>query len=283
MKLSLDNYQIAMSNTPMKIGEALPQVFDRSIPVLDPDTEIILAVSQLLFHKTDALPMEFRPRQRKRHAIFGYACLDELLRTPPDDYAKFLYSPCVKTAKELARSRAEDNIESFLHVFQESGFGFSWVDSKRASGFASVLDSLELFAKGLVDSVMTVGETASPIFSLPGETRIDDALQEMFDRKFRRVFVEGKNRLLTDRRIIGKVFSTERLPLASTNPKSFLDLKLNDIEAAEPLYFKENARIKEAAISIRKVDEETLICEKGVTAWDLMIKPLEIGKLQIKA
>jgi CBS domain-containing protein len=210
--------------------------------------------------------------------------LDELLKTDSDEYEKFLYSPCVKAAKELARIKADDNIESFLHLFQKSGFGFSWVESKTASGFASVLDSLELYANGLIESDMTVGETASPIFSLPGETKIDAALQEMFDRKFRRVFVEGKNRLLTDRRIIGKVFSTERLPLASKNPKLFLDLKLADIEAAEPLYVKENARIKQAAISIRKVSEETLVCEKGVvTPWDLVIKPLEIGKLRINS
>jgi len=268
----------------MKIGEALPQVFDRSVPVLDPDSEVLLAVSQLLFHKVDALPIGFRPRQRKRQAVFGYSCLDELLRTDPDDYGKFLYSPCVKTAKELARIKADDNIESFLHVFKKSGFGYSWVESRTASGFASVLDSLELYTKGFIDSDMTVGETASPIFSLPAKTKIKDALQEMFDREFRRVFVEGKNRLLTDRRIIGKVFSTERLPLASKDPKSFLDLKLDDIEAAEPIYLKETAQIKEAAVSIRKVNEETLVCEKGVvTPWDLVIKPLETGKLQIKA
>jgi hypothetical protein len=273
-----------MSNTLMKIAEALPQVFDRSIPVLDPNTEVLLAVSQLLFHDADALPIGFNRRQRKRHAVFGYSCLDKLLQTEPDEYGKFLDSPCVKSAKELARIKAEDNIEAFLQVFLKSGVGYSWVESKKVSGFASMIDSLELYSQGLIETDMSIGEIASPIFSLPGETKIDVALQEMFDRKFHRVFVEGKNRLLTDRRIIGKVFSTERLPLASKNPKTFLDLKLADIDTVEPLYLKESAPIRQAALTISKVHEETLVCEKGViTPWDLVIKPLEIGKLQIKS
>jgi hypothetical protein len=266
----------------MKIEEALPQVFDRATPVLDPNTEVLLAVSQLLFHEVDALPIGFKPGQRKRHAVFGYSCLDDLLQTQPENYGSFLSSPCVKTAKELARIKADDDIESFLHVFLKTGFGFSWVESKTASGFASRIDSLELYTQGLIDTEMRIGDIASPIFSLPGETKIDDALHEMFDRKFRRVFVEGKNRLLTDRRIIGKVFSTERLPLASKDPKSFFDLKLADIEAVEPLRLKDSAPIKQAALTISKVQEETLVCETGViTPWDLVIKPLETGKLQI--
>jgi len=273
-----------MSKTFMKIGEALPHVFDRATPVLEPDTEVLLAVSQLLFHKVDALPIGFRPRQRKRHAVFGYSCLDKLLQTEPEEYGKFLASPCVKAARELARIKADDDIESFLNVFQTTGFGLSWVESKTASGFASLLDSLNLYSQGLIDTSMTVGETASPIFSLPGETKIDIALQEMFDRKFRRVFVEGKHQLLTDRRIIGKVFSMERLPLASKNPKSFLDLKLSDIGAAKPLFVNEDAKVKQAALSIQKISEETLVCERGVvTPWDLMMKPLEAGNLRINA
>jgi hypothetical protein len=189
----------------------------------------------------------------------------------------------VRPAQELTRIKPDDDIESFLFNFKKSGIGYTWIESKKAWGFASLIDSPDLYSKGMIDANMTVGQAASPIFPLPGETKIDVALQEMFDRKLGRVFVEGKDRLLTDRRIIGKLFSPDRLALASKDPKSFLDLKLADIRAAKPMYVKDAARIKVAALSMKKVKEETLVCEKGVvTPWDLVVKPLETGKLDIK-
>src|ERR1700730_15742591 len=162
-----------MSRDLLKIGEALPQVFGRAIPIIEPDTQILLAVSQLLFHKVDALPVGFRPKEKKRRAVFGYSCLNKLLETNSLNYGKFLELPCVKAAHELTRIKADDNIESLLHMFQKTEFGYTWVESETVWGFASLLDSLELYRNGLIDTDMTVGESAAPIFSLPGETKID--------------------------------------------------------------------------------------------------------------
>ena len=266
----------------MEIGETLPEVFNRTVPVIEPDTQIIVAVSQLLFHEVDALPIGFSPPQKKRHAVLGYSCLNKLLETSSNNYTQFLYSPCLDAAQELVRIKADDNIESFLRKFVKTQVGYAWVESQTVWGFASLLDSLELYTRELIESDMTVGETASPIFSLPGN-KVEVALWKMLDRKFRRVFVEGKKRLFTDRQIIGRLFSSERLPLASKKPESFLDLRLSDIEAVKPVFVKESARVKVAADSIKKVKEQTLVCEKGVvTPWDLIVKPMDTGKLQIK-
>ena len=49
------------------------------------------------------------------------------------------------------------------------------------------------------------------------------------------------------------------------------------------MFVKHEARIKDVALSMKTVKEETLVCEKGVvTPWDLVVKPLDNGKLDIK-
>ncbi|MFI5421179.1 MAG: hypothetical protein ACHQ1H_09465, partial [Nitrososphaerales archaeon] len=78
----------------MKIEEALPQIFTRTYPVLEPKTQMLLAVSLLRFHQIDALPIGFKRTQKKRLAVFGYSCLKKLLETDPDNLGKFLELPC---------------------------------------------------------------------------------------------------------------------------------------------------------------------------------------------
>src|SRR5271166_6006007 len=101
----------------MNIGEALPQVFRRSCPVIEPTTQMLLAVSLLRFHDIDAIPVGFKPDQKKRLAVFGYSCLSLLLKSAPKDYGKFLELPAKKAALELATISSDEKIESLIEIF----------------------------------------------------------------------------------------------------------------------------------------------------------------------
>src|SRR5271165_6116215 len=171
------------------LKEALPQIFQRTSPMLDPETQILLAVSFLRFHQIDAIPISFRHGQKERFAFFGYSCLLTLLNTDPRNYGEFLEFPIQKASLELFTVNANAKIEDLLRVFEKTHFGFTWVESDRLGGFASLRDLLDLYRSGIFSTTMTAGEIASPIYSLPKETSLKDVLQEMFDHKFRRVFV----------------------------------------------------------------------------------------------
>jgi len=267
----------------MKIEDALPQIFTRTYPVLESGTQMLLAVSLLRFHQIDALPIGFKARQKKRFAVFGYSCLKKLLETDPDDYGKFLELPCEKASRELSTLDMNEDITSLLRVFQKTKFGFAWVESNKLGGFGSLRDLLGLYRKKLISTDLKIDEVASPIFSMPPGTPIVAVLTEMFSRGFRRVFVDGKKSLVTDRRIIGYVFSSSRISLAAKKPKSLLDVKLGDMDAVRPHSVPKNMRIEDAAELMRKMTDECLVCEKGVlTPWDLVMKPLALGKLRIK-
>jgi CBS domain-containing protein len=267
----------------MKIGEALPHIFNRASPVLEPGTQMLLAVSLLRFHQIDALPIGFKPKQKKKLAVFGFSCLSKLLETPPDKYRGFLELPCEKASLELSTVDTNESIERLLGVFQKTKFGFAWVESERLGGFASLRDLLELYGNGMIDTSMTVEQVASPVFSMPRDSTIKKVLQEMFNHRFRRIFVSGENSLVTDRRIISYIFSSTRLSKTTKNPEGLLDAKLGDLDKMEPIPIAGKTKIKKAAGSIKEAVEECLICEKGVvTPWDLVMKPLLSDKLSVK-
>jgi hypothetical protein len=266
----------------MKIGEALPQVFSRASPVLDPGTQMLLAVSLLRFHQIDALPIGFKPRQEKRLAVFGYSCLKKLLETDPENYGKFLELPCEKASQELSTIPMTKDVKALLRIFQRTKFGFAWVESEKLGGFASLRDLVGLYVRGLITTDLTIGQVASPIFSLPADTKIKAVLREMFKRKFRRVFIEGKKAMVSDRRMIGYIFSTGRLEATAKNPASLLEIRLGEMESTQPYFVKENTGIMEAASIAGKLVEECIVCEKGVvTPWDLVMKPLALRRLQV--
>lgn len=267
----------------MKIGEALPHIFNRTYPVLEPGTQMLLAVSLLRFHQIDALPIGFKPDQKKKFAVFGFSCLAKLQDTPPKEYARFLEQPCESASLELSTIDVNDTIENLLDGFEKTRFGFSWVESARLGGFASLRDLLELYRNGILYTTMTVEQVASPIYSLPSKTQIKSVLQEMFNHRFRRMFVEGKNTIVTDRRIIGYLFSSSRLSDASRQPEKLLDASLGDLETIEPNPIEGKTSINQAALAMKDAVEECLVCDKGVvTPWDLVMKPMLSGRLVIK-
>lgn len=267
----------------MKISKAIPSIFQRVYPVLEPNTEMAVALSLLRFHEIDALPIGFKTGESRKLAIFGYSCLSKLLETKPKDYSKFLEMPCENTALELSTIDVEKELEALLRVFEKTKFGFAWVESSGLAGFASLRDLVDLYGNGIVDAKLTAKDVASPVFSLPKNTKIRPVLRDMFKRRIRRIFISGEKKFVTDRRIISYVFSASRLSIAAKKPQTLLDAKLGDLDLIKPVRVSDRASLKEAASSMTNSAENCLICSAGViTPWDLLMKPLLQGKLVIK-
>jgi len=268
----------------VQIGEVLPEIFKRSYPVVQSNTEMLVAVSLLRFHQIDALPLEFnRSDGKKRLAVFGYSCLSKLLKTRPENYGNFLKLPAKTVALELSTVYVNTDLLRLLRVYRKTKFGFAWIESESLGGFAALRDLLELYENETLETNFRLSELASPIFSLPKETEIREVLQEMFNKRIRQIFIRGTNSLVTDRRIISHLFSSSNLEKSSKNPKAFLDVKLSDVDTFEPPRVRGNMTAKKAASLIRDQVDECLVNEKGVvTPWDLIMKPLERGALKIK-
>lgn len=267
----------------MKITEAVPEIFKRTYPILEPGTQMLLAVSLLRFHQIDALPIGLKPQQRNYFAVSGYSCLSSLLGTNPKNYRKFLEMPCERASLKLATIRHDETLESLFQLFGKTRFGFAWIKSPQMGAFVSLRDIVALYGNDSIQSDLKVGEVASPIFSMPKGSTLKQVLKEMFEHHFRRIFIDGQHNLVTDRRIIGYIFSSARLNTTFEHPETLLDANLGDLEKMEPIRISSKASLKTAALSMKDSSEECLICEEGVvTPWDLIMKPREMKRLKIK-
>lgn len=270
----------------MKIEDTLPDIFKRTYPVLESRTQLLLAASLLRFHQIDAIPIGFQKKQKKHLAVLGYSCLSKLLKVDPRSYKSFLEEPCENTAQELASISSDEEIEKLLKLFHSTKFGFAMVEGKSELGaLVSLRDLLGLYNKGYMNSHLTLDRIASPIFSMSSDSTLRGVLMEMFTRRFRRIFIEGKTKrqVITDRRIMSYVFSPSRLEEIANTHHDILDTPISNLETMQPLRLAGNTRIKEAAQTIMGEIEECLICEKGVvTPWDMIMKPWQMGKLNLK-
>ncbi len=268
----------------MKIDEALPEIFARSYPVLEPSTKLLLALSLLRFHQIDALPLSIQRGQRTNLAVMGYSCLSNLLDTNPEEYGKYLEQPCKKVAQELATLPSGEELTELLELFRKSKFGFALIRGlDEIGGLASLRDLLAFYGDGLFSTDLTIGEVASPIFKMPGSESLKNALHAMFERRFRRIFVSETGGIVSDRSIIGYIFSSKRLNQIASAPETMLDATLNNVEKLKPQTISSKASIKIGANIIKSRIEECLVCEKGVlTPWDLIVKPFEMDKLRIR-
>jgi hypothetical protein len=271
----------------MKIKEALPYIFKRTYPVLENKTQLLVAGSLLRFHQIDAIPIGFQKKQKKHFAVAGYSCLSKLAQIDPTRYRNFLEGPCENAAQELSRISSDAEIVKLFRLFDKSGFGFAMVEGRYEQGaLVSLRDLLSLYEKGITNTALTIGQVGSPILSMPRSSTLREVLSEMFRRRFRRIFLEanGKENMITDRRIISYLFSTARLDEISTGSSSdILDTAVENLDTMQPTSLPGNTKVKDAAAIMTNQIEECLVSDKAViTPWDLIMKPWKLGKLRLK-
>ena len=133
--------------SPVQIGEALPQVFRRTYPIIEPTTQMLLALSLLRFHEIDALPIGIKASQKKRLAVFGYSCLSLLLETPPKNYGKFLELPPRRPHSNLLLSVSTKTSNHWLKIFKRTSSvsrGWNrrnWQDSQVSGIYSRLYES----------------------------------------------------------------------------------------------------------------------------------------------
>lgn len=259
----------------MKVKEAIPALFQKAYPVLDPKTEMLLALSLLRFQEIDALPLSFDSGGKSR-AVMGSSCLAKLMQIDRRALPKFLKQPCEEASRPIATVRTDVSLRVLLDKFQQTHFGFARVEEKKRVGaLVGLWDLLGLYETGHFESDLVIGDVASPIFSLPGETTVKEALRQMFDRKCRRVFVSGTDGFVWDRAIIQRLFSPETLSeAAGDSGLDLLGMPLSEFESVTPVREKAEMSLKDAARVLREGRGKCLVTGGSVvTPWDVVMKP----------
>lgn len=267
----------------MKIKAALPTIFQKAYPVLDPTTQMLPAVSLLRFHDIDALPLSFDAGKKPR-AVFGFSSLARLMALGPEGFGPFLKQPCKDASEDLATVRADDDLRSLLQTFDRTRFGFARVEERRDVGaLVSLSDLLGLFETGALRTDLLVSDVASPILSVPGQTTLKKSLQEMFTKRYRRLFISGNKEFVSDREIIAHIFSPSVLSMITRDSKDILTTPISQIERMAAKKVTPNATVKAAAMALRAEKGQCLVYDNCViTPWDIIMKPWKAKALKMK-
>lgn len=174
----------------------------------------------------------------------------------------------------------DEGITDVLQRFGETEFGYAPIEDpdSHLRGLITIDDIADLLEKGAIRTDLSIREVAAPLFSMPGDTALKDALKEMFARHHRRVFVSGKQ--IFDRQILSGILAPAKLMEIRDRPQKLLDLTLSDLGPTDCTRMESDTSV-EAACHIVK-NEGCVVCDAGVvTPWDLIMKPWKMGRLRM--
>ena len=270
----------------MKIREAFPKVFERAYPAIDPATPMFSVLPLLRFHEIDAIPLSSFDSSKKQRAVFGYSSLARILLVNPRRFEEFLKQPCEEVSDQLSVVDARGPLSRLLDAFLSARFGFARVVEKRGVGGLLTLGDVQgLYESGAIRTRLRAEDVASRIFSLPPGTTLRAALNEMFRRRNRRVFISGTTEFVWDRAIIEHLFSPAFLAEYEKGAtEDVLGGPISEVEAISALEAHGGMKLEEAADILTERRGQCLVFDdKVVTPWDVVMKPWEARALKIRA
>ena len=275
----------------MKLMELLPRVFTRSQVEVEAEDLVFVAASLLRLHQIDALLLREGKRGRvatargrgHRRAIPGYAILFALLQSDPEDCYRLLFRPCGGYTTYLNVVPAGGELTDLLDAFAQTRFGLACLESNGMQRLVTLDDVLSLYRDGAIGTDLSVRDVASPVFRLGRDTRLRSALEEMFKRRNRRVFLTGESGYITDRAVISYLFDPEQLEAGKDSPEGMLDCALGEVQTKEPVECEGGTGVEEASRLVRAGEGGCLVCDEGlITPWDLVMKPFASGHLNVR-
>ncbi len=272
----------------MRIGSAFPRLLERRYPTVKPSYSLVSVLYLLRMVDVAAVPLS--EGLTSRRAVFGYSSLPKLMNLSPAAFDEFLDGPCERGAEKLDSFGLEDDVEKLLEAFKKRKLGFSLVNGKVRGEprtiLVSLVDIMGLYKTKQITSDMLVGEVSSPIFSMAGKSSIREALSAMFRLTHRTVFISGQRKYISDRSIIDRVFGPSSLDRIREGSKTdVLDAKIGALDKMTPIEVGGRTSLQAAVLRLEDWGPCLAIKKKEevVTAWDLVMKPWESGRLTISA
>jgi len=274
------------------IIETLPHVFKRPLQKVEAGTSIFVAGTLLDVPRRDIFVItsvrgtnvRLLSRNRTLVAFGGYGLLGALLRTDPKDYYKFLFERIERVSLPIRCVDADSALSRVFEVMSETELGWLLVREDERYAIVSLADLLPLYAKNILATDLHLGDVAtSPVISMAAGTRLDDALRELLKRRIRRVFLSRTSRFVSDREILEHIFSPERLKVVRESPKKMLQSRLAEVGQASATRATADLQVTRVARTFDATSgAHCFITGKGlVTPWDLVMKPWNMGRLNI--
>lgn len=270
----------------MKIRSAFPDILARQFPVVRPEYPLLTVLYLLRMNSADAVPIMSQNDVGPR-AVFGFSCLPQLMTLGPSGFRNLVKGPCERASDQLACLSVDRNLEALLKSFKERKLGFAFVqdpENRERGSLAGLGDFIQLYESQVVRTNLVVDDVGTPIFSMPPETSIRNALEAMFRLRHRRVFITGEGKFVSDRSIMQRLFSPDFLDeIANDQRGDILAGPISGLHLTRPKTTLPQTPVKDAARKLRDNPGACLVLDGKmvVTPWDLVMKPWLSHKLKI--
>ena len=292
--------------TDPKLKQVFPDILTKTSPIVEASTFTLTAASLLRAHHVASLQVvekgkpahgemtrtssvaaiqvteKLEPAHSGEKYLFvsGYSILSNLLKRGPHDYYAYLFEPCKGDAIGVGSISVNQGLRDLLELFRNTGFGFACFEDGGLFTQVNLLDVTQLYVDGRIETDLRIKDVASSPHSLPGDTNVKNALDEMFSRRTRTVFIRGTKTFVSDREIISFLFSPRWLQKIRDSPGNMLDCTIAEVGPIGPESIKGDTPLRDAARLVAPKNGNSFLCEQGiVTPWDLIMKPWRMGRL----
>lgn len=276
-----------------RLSELFPNQFTIPRVTTDPSSPLIYSGTLLHISDVNMLPVQKEEVTKtsktglKLYGAFGsYAVIKSLVDLPPENSYKFLWEPTHKLVVWIGSVSYEDDLDSLISTFNETGFGVARISSKQGRTLITLEDVVEKVRRGELDSELGMDSISSEPITVSKDTLLVDALQYMFKARVRRLFAEDDpKKFVSDRTILAFLFSPHMLEVAKESPSKWLDLRLDQLQENEATAVQADASLGEGAQLLGKWPDDCLLTDKNrvVTRWDIIIKPWKKNLLRVAA
>ena len=222
----------------------------KKLATVPASADVVTALGQMSKNNFDILLVD--PIDNERPLVFSeYSIISKLLDKDPGQYGAFLRSPCLLYCLSGGTTGRNSDLQSLLHVFESTTFGYAMVHDEigRIFTIVSVNDLLPLYGRGMLSSNLRVSDVIStPVFSMSRGSKIIDCIREMTSRKFRKVKLANCQVVISDKEIFSHLFNHDRLLRMFKSPQHLLDGTLEDLEGAQVEWIDGKGTLAEAAL-----------------------------------
>ena len=261
------------------IREIWPQDSSELLPEIRDDMSPVVGGILLRDRTVDALSIK---DGTARGLTGGYDVLAKVVET--SDLHRFLLGR-IANIQRIARAIPEDAlVGALLDRYESTAFGHALVAFRPNPRVVSLIDMLQLYRHGKLDSGLRLQDVATrPLSAVPRSMPLEQAARIMVEKRVRRLQVDGEPRsVITDRSLIRVLFSPEMLEWAGEHPGQLPPLTIGMLEPRPVLELDADMRIPAAAAQFDPDAAEAIFCSAGiVTPWDLVMKPFARGDLTL--
>ncbi len=275
------------------LSELFPELFSVSRPITTPDVPVIVAASILTAYDSPILPITkagtppgIEKQGVKLHrAVGSLPIISMLLETKPSDYYKALWKSCTTTSIWIGSLRYEDSLDRLLQIFESTGFGDARADHPDPPHTLITLNEVaSLYRERKLKCSLGVKEVASRMISVDPDAMLIEAMRTMRERRVRRLFLAGKKgEFISDRSILGSLFSPKGLKAARDSPNLWTDLKVSEIPTMKAHFVSPDAMVEDVGRLI-EAKRDVFVLSDGalvLSRWDLVMRPWKAGQLRL--